>query len=57
MHSFEIREFGKDDIMLIRREKVDGREGLPPVQTSILFMKDNEILDLIEVLKVYGKQG
>ena len=58
MAEFTIMVYGKDnDIVLTRREKRDIiTPGLPPTSTSSMFMKCDEIEQLIEVLKEHANK-
>jgi hypothetical protein len=59
MSKFTIKQFGgSDDLMLVRKEKSkQPTPGLPPEHSSVVFMKQNEINELIEVLQNYAITG
>ena len=58
MIKFTLKEYGTEgDVLLVRKEKREHIiEGLPPDTSSVIFMKQNEINELIEVLTEYAKQ-
>jgi hypothetical protein len=58
MHDYDIKPFGdKGDVMLTRRKYYDVPiQGLPPCSSTTLVLKDNEIDELIEVIKNYANE-
>jgi hypothetical protein len=58
MHDYNIKAFGThNDVMLTRREYYEKPiKGLPPYHSTTMFFKDNEIDELIEVLKNYANE-
>ena len=58
MITFTLKEYGTEgDVLLVRKEKREPAvKGLPPEHSSVIFMKQNEINELIEVLTEYAKQ-
>jgi hypothetical protein len=57
MHEYNIQDIGDNDLMLTRRENYDKQiKGLPPSHSSTLFLKNDEIDELIKVLENYANE-
>ena len=55
MPFFQIKEYTKNgDVMLVRFKEEKPTEGLPPIRTQTILMNDDEINDLMKVLKEYA---
>jgi hypothetical protein len=53
---FDIRDYGKAGVMLIRIQEKQKSPGLPPTVSQCIIMEEDEIDHLMEVLNAYKRR-
>ena len=53
---FDIRDYGKAGVMLIRIQEKQKSPGLPPAVSQSIIMEEDEIDHLMEVLNAYKRR-
>ena len=54
---FDIRDYGKAGVMLIRIQEKPKSVGLTPTVSQCIIMEDDEIDNLMEVLNAYKRRN